>query len=67
MQGKRDLHKKTSFALEYAPLAGEPLAVRRCSIVEPPVYFRWEDHETRSCGEERSDVTLEEVKTVSYK
>ncbi|XP_022082816.1 adhesion G-protein coupled receptor G4-like [Acanthaster planci] len=41
--------------------AGEPLAVRNCSVVQPPVYFQWEEPEHRSCGKERTDVTIEDV------
>ncbi|XP_022097501.1 uncharacterized protein LOC110982977 isoform X2 [Acanthaster planci] len=52
-------------SIERCPLmtmnAGEPLAVRNCSIAQAPVYFKWEEPEHRSCGEKRTDVTLEDV------
>ncbi|XP_022088748.1 deleted in malignant brain tumors 1 protein-like [Acanthaster planci] len=44
--------------------AGQPLAVRNCSILEPPVYFRWEQHEPRGCGDNKNEVTLEDVEEV---
>ncbi|XP_038052771.1 adhesion G-protein coupled receptor G2-like [Patiria miniata] len=45
--------------------AGEPLAVRICSIEEPTLYFQWEEPEPRSCGETMNDVTLERVAKVN--
>ncbi|XP_038051810.1 deleted in malignant brain tumors 1 protein-like [Patiria miniata] len=55
-------------SLERCPLqtvnAGQPRAVRQCSVVEPPVYFQWEEYEPRSCGENRNEVTLEDVEEV---
>ncbi|XP_038051569.1 uncharacterized protein LOC119724541 [Patiria miniata] len=44
--------------------AGQPLAERNCSVVEPPVYFQWEQHEPRSCGENRNEVTIQDVEEV---
>ncbi|XP_038047601.1 adhesion G-protein coupled receptor G6-like [Patiria miniata] len=45
--------------------AGDPLAVRNCSIVAPPLYFQWGNHVPRSCGEERNNLTLDQVKDVN--
>ncbi|XP_038052393.1 deleted in malignant brain tumors 1 protein-like [Patiria miniata] len=58
----------TAKSLERCPLdtinAGEPRAVRNCSVVEPPVYVQWEEHEPRSCGENRDEVTFADVEQV---
>ncbi|XP_038077322.1 adhesion G-protein coupled receptor G6-like [Patiria miniata] len=40
--------------------AGEPVAVRNCSKLEAPLYFRWEEQETRGCGDKK-EVSLENV------
>ncbi|XP_038051570.1 uncharacterized protein LOC119724542 [Patiria miniata] len=45
--------------------AGQPLAVRNCSVAAPPFYFQWGNHVPRSCGEERNEVTLDEVIVVN--
>ncbi|XP_022088888.1 uncharacterized protein LOC110978300 isoform X2 [Acanthaster planci] len=44
--------------------AGQPLALRNCSLLDPPIYFLWELHERRSCGEARNEVTIQDVEEV---
>ncbi|XP_022088885.1 adhesion G-protein coupled receptor G6-like [Acanthaster planci] len=44
--------------------AGQPLAVRNCSVVGPPVFFQWNTHELRSCGEAKNEVTIQDVTEV---
>ncbi|XP_038051555.1 adhesion G-protein coupled receptor G6-like isoform X1 [Patiria miniata] len=41
--------------------AGQPIAVRNCSKFEPPLYFRWDEQETRECGEVQEEVSLKDV------
>ena len=45
-------------------LAGQPLAVRNCSVVEGPEYFRWQDPEHRDCGTARGGITIQDVQEV---
>ncbi|XP_038059975.1 uncharacterized protein LOC119730971 isoform X2 [Patiria miniata] len=55
----------TAESFERCPLmtskAGDPLAVRNCSVLAPPDYFQWGNHVPQSCGEERNEVTLEDA------
>ncbi|XP_022088720.1 uncharacterized protein LOC110978214 isoform X2 [Acanthaster planci] len=55
----------TAKSVERCPLmtqnAGDPVAVRNCSIMAPPQYFHWGLHEPRSCGVERNNITLDDV------
>ncbi|XP_022106237.1 hyalin-like isoform X2 [Acanthaster planci] len=44
--------------------AGQPLAVRNCSIENPPIFFQWEEPEPRSCGEAKNEVSLDNVARV---
>ncbi|XP_038051797.1 adhesion G-protein coupled receptor G6-like [Patiria miniata] len=59
----------TAESFERCPLitskAGDPLAVRSCSVVPPPDYFQWGNHVPRGCGEERNNLTLDQVKDVN--
>ncbi|XP_022088889.1 uncharacterized protein LOC110978300 isoform X3 [Acanthaster planci] len=41
--------------------AGQPVALRNCSKEEAPLFFRWEEHANRSCGEVKTEVSLENV------
>ncbi|XP_038051801.1 adhesion G-protein coupled receptor G6-like isoform X3 [Patiria miniata] len=54
----------TAKSVQRCPLttanAGEPEAVRNCSKLEAPLYFRWEEQETRGCGDKKK-VSLENV------
>ncbi|XP_038058173.1 uncharacterized protein LOC119729609 isoform X2 [Patiria miniata] len=56
---------RTAESFERCPLmtskAGDPLAVRNCSVLAPPDYFQWGNHVPQSCGEERNEVTLEDA------
>ena len=54
----------SQFKLQFT--AGEPLGVRNCSIQPRPVYFQWEEPKNRSCGEVKTDVTLEDVAEVGW-
>ncbi|XP_038052381.1 uncharacterized protein LOC119725091 [Patiria miniata] len=58
----------TAKSVERCPLmtmnAGQPRGVRNCSLVDPPVYFQWEEYEPSSCGEYRNEVTLADVEKV---
>ncbi|XP_038051809.1 uncharacterized protein LOC119724704 [Patiria miniata] len=58
----------TAESFERCPLmtskAGDPLAVRNCSVVPPPDYFQWGNHVPQSCGEERNEVTLEDATVI---
>ncbi|XP_038051558.1 hyalin-like [Patiria miniata] len=41
--------------------AGQAIAVRNCSKLKPPLYFRWDEQETRECGEVQEEVSLNDV------
>ncbi|XP_038051560.1 adhesion G-protein coupled receptor G6-like isoform X2 [Patiria miniata] len=54
----------TAKSVQRCPLtsanAGQPVAVRNCSKLEAPLYFRWEKQQTRGCGDKK-EVSLDNV------